>query len=145
MKDIVVVDIDGTLSDLNHRLHFVRDGKKDWDKFFQEAQNDSINEWCRTLCNSLMASGLTVLLVSGRPKRIEALTRDWLRQNGVLYTELFCVRDDGDHAPDDLLKRQWLKPWRNKILFIVDDRQRVVDMWREEGLTCLQCNVWEEK
>jgi hypothetical protein len=27
---------------------------------------------------------------------------------------------------------------------VVDDRQRVVDMWREEGLTCLQCYAWKE-
>jgi hypothetical protein len=26
-----------------------------------------------------------------------------------------------------------------KVLFVVEDRNRVVEMWREEGLVCLQC------
>jgi hypothetical protein len=28
---------------------------------------------------------------------------------------------------------------KDKILFVVEDRSRVVEMWRSEGLTCLQC------
>jgi len=28
---------------------------------------------------------------------------------------------------------------RKKILFVVEDRSRVVEMWRGEGLVCLQC------
>jgi hypothetical protein len=28
---------------------------------------------------------------------------------------------------------------KDKILFVVADRSRVVEMWRSEGLVCLQC------
>jgi hypothetical protein len=28
---------------------------------------------------------------------------------------------------------------KSKILFVVEDRNRVVEMWRSEGLVCLQC------
>ena len=28
---------------------------------------------------------------------------------------------------------------RSRILFVVEDRSRVVEMWRSEGLACLQC------
>jgi len=51
----------------------------------------------------------------------------------------------GDYTPDQELKRKWANSYgKNKILFVVDDRQKVVDMWRSEGLVCLQCAKWEE-
>jgi len=28
---------------------------------------------------------------------------------------------------------------RDRVLFIVEDRSSVVDMWRAQGLVCLQC------
>ena len=31
-----------------------------------------------------------------------------------------------------------IRPIKDDVLMTVDDRQRVVDMWRAEGLTCLQ-------
>ena len=41
---------------------------------------------------------------------------------------------------DTELKRSWLGVHVNKedIVTIYDDRQQVVDMWREEGLTAFQ-------
>ena len=55
------------------------------------------------------------------------------------------LREDGDNTPDQELKRAWLHAYgKERILFTVDDRQKVVDMWREEGLTCLQCADWKE-
>ena len=51
------------------------------------------------------------------------------------------MRPDGDYTPDEVLKRGWLES-RPKILervfLVIDDRQKVVDMWREMGLTCFQ-------
>ena len=46
--------------------------------------------------------------------------------------------------PDDKLKQRWLDdlfPIDSKRLDIVcvfDDRDKVVDMWRKNGLTCMQ-------
>lgn len=30
----VIVDIDGTVADLSHRIHFIEGEKKDWDSFY---------------------------------------------------------------------------------------------------------------
>lgn len=143
-KNIIVIDIDGTMADINHRLHLIKCDKPNYDEFFNECQNDLVNEWCRSISNTFLAAGFTVFLVSARPKRVEPRTRNWLNQNGVLYTELFCLREDTDSTQDHLLKSEWLVPWKDRVLFVVDDRQRVVDMWRKEGLTCLQCEAWKE-
>jgi hypothetical protein len=42
--------------------------------------------------------------------------------------------------PDEILKKEMLDTFVDKddVLMTVDDRQKVVDMWRENGLTCFQ-------
>jgi hypothetical protein len=42
--------------------------------------------------------------------------------------------------PDEILKKAMLDTFvdKNDVLMTVDDRQKVVDMWRAEGLTCFQ-------
>ena len=39
--EFVIVDIDGTVADLRHRLHFIQGEKKDWDAFYSHAGEDS--------------------------------------------------------------------------------------------------------
>ncbi len=43
--------------------------------------------------------------------------------------------------PDDQLKKLWLDqlfPNTDDVLCVFDDRDKVVKMWRENGLSCLQ-------
>ena len=52
------------------------------------------------------------------------------------------MRGDKDNRPDSEIKQDILKQLQKEgkeILFVVDDRQSVVDMWRANGITCLQC------
>lgn len=144
----VVVDLDGTLADVRHRVHWVRSDKPDFHQFFEEAKNDTVNEWCRTLVNSVQGYyRIPVWIVSARPKTLRDVTKKWLADNDVRYEKLFLLREDEkDNTPDQELKRKWL--WENggpsKVLFVVDDRSKVVQMWRQEGLVCLQCDDWPE-
>ena len=51
--------------------------------------------------------------------------------------------DERRHDPDHQIKQEMLDDIlktvdKSNILYAVDDRQRVVDMWRSNGLTCLQ-------
>jgi hypothetical protein len=39
-RNVVLVDMDGTLANVSHRLHWVRGGKKNWNKFFREMHKD---------------------------------------------------------------------------------------------------------
>ena len=142
-KGTVVIDLDGTLCDLTHRQHYVETSPKNWDAFFDGCKDDALFPWCKALIDGMNSVGYFVAIVSGRPERCRTATEKWLKDNEVVWDELYFVREDGDHAPDDLLKEQWLKryPDRNDIEFVVDDRKRVVEMWRRNGLVCLQCAI----
>ena len=142
----IIVDLDGTLADIRHRLDLVRSDRPDFNAFYSRIDGDYVNEWCRELMLSMWSAGHDVIIVSARPERCLKSTREWLRVNEVTYTDLYLLRGaHGDSTPDQDLKRAWLRKFgRERILFAVDDRQKVVDMWRSEGVTCLQCAAWIE-
>lgn len=148
MKDTVVFDLDGTLANIDHRLHFVKRDKPDFDSFFKACVDDTPNEWCDAMLNAFSEVGYRVLIVSARSKVVEKETRAWLLAHlGISNdADLIMLREEGNHRPDDYLKIEWLRNsgLKDRILCVVDDRQRVVDMWRKEGLVCLQCYAWDE-
>jgi len=137
----IIVDIDGTLADCTHRLRFIKDGKKDWDGFFAACDRDKPVEVVCRMVNSLLHNDANrVILCSGRPERTRAVTERWLYDQMMLRAPLY-MRADGDYRADDIIKRELLARIRadgfNPVLAI-DDRKRVVDMWRSEGLICAQ-------
>ena len=137
-EEIVIFDIDGTLADLSHRRHHVEKKPKNWDAFFRGMSQDKAIHSVVRLCNILYASGCKILLCSGRSEEHRVETVQWLAENGVNYHELI-LRRDGDRRSDVIVKREMLAGLdRSKILFVVEDRSGVVEMWRSEGLVCLQ-------
>lgn len=138
-EEIVIFDIDGTLADVSERIIHVKKKPKNWNAFFQGMSQDIAIHSMVRLCNILYASGIKILLCSGRNEVHRSQTVQWLAQQGVNYHELI-LRHDGDMRSDTVVKREMLAGIdRSKILFVVEDRSRVVEMWRSEGLVCLQC------
>ena len=138
-EEIVIFDIDGTLADVSERIHHVKKKPKNWNAFFQGMAQDKAIQSMVRLCNILYASGIKILLCSGRNEEHRPQTVQWLAQQGVNYHDLI-LRRDGDMRSDTVVKREMLAGIdRSKILFVVEDRSRVVEMWRSEGLVCLQC------
>ena len=137
--EIVIFDIDGTLADVSERIHHVRKKPKNWPAFFEGmAQDKAIHSMVR-LCNILYASGIRIVLCSGRNEEHRAQTIEWLAGQGVNYHDLL-LRRSNDRRSDTEVKRELLATLdKSKILFVVEDRSRVVEMWLSEGLVCLQC------
>jgi phosphoglycolate phosphatase-like HAD superfamily hydrolase len=138
-EELVIFDIDGTLADVSERIHHLKKKPKNWDAFLQGmAQDKAIRSMVR-LCNILYASGIQIILCSGRNEQHRAETVKWLAQQAVNYHDLL-LRKDNDRRSDSVVKREMLATIdKSKILFVVEDRSRVVEMWRSEGLVCLQC------
>lgn len=145
MTQAVIFDIDGTLADLSHRLHHIQNGSRNWDAFFAECGNDAVIEPIRSLA-VLLAPQHKLILVSGRSDTVRSETEEWLAKHGIPFAELH-MRRAGDYRQDTIVKSEILDRLLaagNEIAFVVDDRPSVVAMWRERGLTCLQCRDWEE-
>lgn len=137
----VICDIDGTMANIEHRQHYVSEGKKDWKSFLHpdNVAQDILNPWCRTITNSLRDNHV-VIMCSGRVDTLEKTTRDWLFDNKVFYDHIF-MRPRDDFRKDNIIKEIILDfeiLTRVKPFFVLDDRDQVVKMWRERDIPCLQ-------
>ncbi|OWK41998.1 AAA family ATPase [Fimbriiglobus ruber] len=146
MTRTVIFDIDGTLADATHRLHHVTKEPKNYDAFFAAVGDDPVIEPIRELAQVLARQDYKIILVSGRSDKVREQTLDWLGRHEVPCDELH-MRREGDYRQDFTIKSEILDELLadgNEIAFVVDDRPSVVAMWRERGLTCLQCRDWDE-
>ncbi len=70
-------------------------------------------------------------------------TTNWLVLHRVPYQRVI-MRKFKDFRPDDEVKldlyEEFIEP-DYEVRLVLDDRQRVVDMWRRIGLRCLQVDV----
>lgn len=140
----IIVDLDGTLSNCDHRRHHVEKRPKDFEKFYGGISGDKPNRWCVELVRWAILRPVAVLFVSGRPEKYREVSMGQIESHldSSGYMIHLFMRRDGDFRRDDVVKeelyRRHIEPDYD-VLFCVDDRGQVVDMWRRIGLTCLQC------
>lgn len=140
-----VFDLDGTLADITHRTHHVRNGARNWKQFFAECDKDIPVQSLCMLADELHAQGHRVEIWSGRSDEVREKTVAWLTDvAGMLIQDRFpsgiklTMRPAADMRPDEILKKEWLDKCDARPDVIFDDRQKVVDMWRAAGVTCAQ-------
>ncbi|HEX4128142.1 MAG TPA: HAD family acid phosphatase [Acidimicrobiales bacterium] len=92
----VIFDIDGVLSDAAGRQHFLERGRRDWTAFFEACGDDPVIEEIARLLE-LLDPSLAVILLTGRPHRVQAQTLAWLRRYGLRW-DLLVMRSRGDYA-----------------------------------------------
>jgi|TARA_R100001530_G_scaffold38802_3_gene30032 hydroxymethylpyrimidine pyrophosphatase-like HAD family hydrolase len=140
---VVIFDLDGTLALIDKRRDLATtSGRLNWDVFFDPSniKLDVPNKPIIKIAQLFAEDGFLIVIFSGRSIKTEHTTRSWLTHNKVPFHKL-VMRDDKRHfMPDNELKKQFLDEHVNieDVFLVVDDRQQVVDMWRKEGLTCLQ-------
>lgn len=127
-----LVDVDGTLALMGDRHPF------DYSRVLE----DRVHEPVAVIVSALDedAAGYHIVVLSGREDACRHDTEEWLDLHGIPYEELH-MRATGDHRPDDVVKleifRERIAP-RYEVLGVLDDRDKVVAMWRSIGLVCLQ-------
>ena len=166
-KNTVIFDLDGTLAFIDKRRlkagspsgKSPTPSKMNWDVFFDpdNIKLDTPNQPVIKLAQMFKADGFKVVIFSGRNDRSFDTTKQWLKKFNVPFDLLVMRPDkfksdswpiaDGNPAtpdmrfmPDDILKKKMLDTFVdiNDVFVVVDDRQKVVDMWRNLGL-----NTWQ--
>lgn len=134
---VVICDIDGTIADVEHRLHYVKQDPKEWHNFFREMSNDTLREDVDKKLVEHAGAGRTIIFVSARPSYWRVVTEEWLKSNVSVPVGLVLMRPDGDKRPDTDVKKaiydKYLKDL--DIHCVIDDRPSVIRMWRDLGLT----------
>lgn len=126
----IIVDIDSTLALLGDRDPMM----------YEEAVYDELNHVVYRLMRKYEKDGYKIILLTGRPMKYAELTIDWLAKHAVHYDALI-MREDKDKRKDIYLKHRAYNQYiKNKyeVELVLEDRTRVVKMWRSLGLTCFQ-------
>ena len=126
----IICDIDGTIAEKGDRSPY------DWKKVGLDTPKENVIH----ILEAYTSINKRIILFSGRDGSCVAETVEWLAEKKVPYDELHLRKAD-DNRKDSIIKRElYNKHIKGKynVLFVLDDRDQVVKMWRELGLTCLQ-------
>lgn len=138
----IIVDIDGTFANCEHRRHFLAGDKPDWKSFNESCVMDTVHEWCVHLAIGMQQQKIKLIFVSGRTEEFRSVTTGLIMDHLPMHSGLY-MRKDGDYRDDTVIKEEiYNEHIKDKydILFCIDDRPKVCRMWRSLGLTVLQCD-----
>jgi uncharacterized HAD superfamily protein len=132
---LVVLDIDGVLADVRHRLHYLATRPKNWEGFFSAAKNDQVLDFGAEFAKQAAATHEIVYL-TGRPERLRAATQSWLDEQ-LLPAGRLVMRPEGDRRPSAVVKLHELRRLRREstVELLVDDDPSVIDAARAAGFT----------
>jgi phosphoglycolate phosphatase-like HAD superfamily hydrolase len=135
----VVFDIDGVLSDAASRQHYLEGpGWRDWDAFFEACGDDPLIEEIARLLE-LLDPSLHIVLLTGRPIRVQPQTLAWLERYDLRW-DLLIMRDYGDYSAAREFK-QWtvgeLRDYGLELVLAFEDDRRNTDMFRRENVPCV--------
>ena len=138
---LVILDLDGVISNASHRQHFLRGARKDFDGFFTAAGLDPPYETGLALAASI-ADDHAVAVLTARPNYVFDMTRSWLAAHDVRH-DLLILRPEsgrGSHGFSADFKRHELSRLRAagyEVALAVDDDERIIEMYRSEDVFAL--------
>lgn len=139
----VIFDIDGTVAIRDNGP----DGRDPYDmtRVGEDRPNRNVLALARALCDTTPGNDVTIIYVSGRDETASFQTGMWLQEHYGPEFFLF-MRREHDNRPDTEVKGEILDRILEHftVIGVFDDRNCVVDMWRERGLTCYQVCSREE-
>lgn len=130
LPNAILCDIDGTLALFGENNPYERD-------FLQDKLNIPVH-------NILIATQRTfdqaVILVSGRSGKFMESTHEWLKRNKVNYDRIYMRAEDDKRKDVEVKKEIYEEHIKGKfnVIFVLDDRDQIVEFWRSQGLVCMQ-------
>ena len=131
---VVVLDIDGVIADVRHRLRHVERRPKDWVRFFAEMDADTRLPEGLAVAQEAVAAGHAVLYLTSRNESHRAVTEAWLRRHGLPEGPV-VMRAEDDRRPARMYKPAALRriARAGEVVEVVDDDEAVVRVLREAG------------
>lgn len=134
--DAIIVDMDGTLCDVEGVRHYVEGGNRDFRSFHEASRFCPTRVEVEAEVRDAHRDGFAVIIVTARDERYERATRDFLFRHQIPYDRLF-MRPWGDQRRDTVVKEELL----GRILeegyspvLAIDDRRDVAAVWQAHGI-----------
>ncbi len=144
-KQWILVDVDGTLADADGRAKkYLRNENPDWDAYFAACGEDGPITPIIDMVSALRGS-FDVVLCTGRRESCDKSTREWLDRYAPTLADVHILyRKEKDHRHDVFVKPELLEEYMKNSgrahgpVAIFEDRNSMVEKWRELGFTCVQ-------
>ena len=150
----IIFDLDGTLADCAHRLHYIHHEPPDFKAFYEDCPLD-LPLPAAVIYNILIRQSMMMIdchqerpdapiplidIVTGRPELYRGLTMRWLREQGFMPPHSMHMRANDDHRPDYEVKLEiFNREYTGKeVQAVFEDRDQTVKMWRDLGVPCFQ-------
>src|SRR4051812_42108522 len=124
-RPVAVIDLDGVVADVRHRLHHLESRPRDWDAFFAGIPADPALPEGLAVVDRL-APDHELVYLTGRPERTRADTQAWLRHHGLPQGRLI-MRSERDRRPARVTKPALLRRLADgrQVAVVVDDDPEV--------------------
>jgi uncharacterized HAD superfamily protein len=140
--DVAIVDIDGTVADVRHRLHFIETTPKNWKSFFDRMDEDTPIVPMIKLVKAL-SSKMTIFYCTGRPANYGSITTNWLNLAELPDTKNLLMRPYKNFTSDVVVKQGQVNTIRKlgyNIVVAFDDREKVIQMYKENNIMTFDCS-----
>ena len=130
MNKVILVDIDGTVAHRTDRDPF------EYDKVLEDRPDNETIE----VITALWRAGYKIIFISARDDSCFDDSYEWLRLHCPPFIKLY-MRKTGDFRKDAVIKEEIYRDQIESfydVFCVFDDRNQVVEMWREIGLKCFQ-------
>ena len=147
---LYVFDLDGTLADCKHRLHYIKNRPKNFPAFYAGIPHDTPIHANIRLLQNLWKNYNTIIFCTGRPETERESTTIWIKKhipylynvnNPLVENGLLYMRPDKDYRPDFVVKAELAKiilDNHGEIDIWFDDRTGVVKELRKMGINVFQ-------
>lgn len=137
----IICDLDGTLALLGNRDPYDA----------SQCEKDTPNAAVVTCVRTMWDAGHRIIFVSGREDKyrepsIRFIEKHLVKRGSLEYAPVeykLHMRAIGDYRKDAIVKAEIFEKHiagKYNVSFVLDDRDQVVRMWRQMGLSCFQVN-----
>ncbi|HSH55465.1 MAG TPA: hypothetical protein VK983_01405 [Candidatus Limnocylindrales bacterium] len=130
----IICDLDGTLALIEHRSPY------DASTAMDDELNLPVANVIAVYANQDYVL-VRLILLTGREEKYRGVTERWLEKHDIVHYDALYMRKTGDRCKDFVYKKEIYERHiqeKYDVLFVLEDRDQVVSMWREPGLTCFQ-------
>lgn len=141
-RDVVLVDLDHVISNAFHRDPMI--GNVPWDEYHGKFHEDTPLQDVIELIDAMHAQGYAIIGITARPEKWRQKSLEWMVKHQVFMHELLMRPDDAYHPAPEIKVKLVLERFPNakdRVVFIIDDRDDVCAAFKELGITALQCHA----
>ena len=143
MKKFIILDLDGTVSNHDHRFHLAQEKK--WDEYHGKCDEDApYQDVLQMLHAVIQSSAAKIIVCTGRNEAHRDKTVEWLAKFRIETTAVL-MRADDDFRKSSVIKIEQLEKYftskqhvMDNVLLVLEDRAILTEEFRKYGLPCWQ-------